>query len=130
MRTLIIVLVAIVGGAELWKRYGDTVSPSSFSPFSATTTADVAAQDHSRPNLIVYGRNSCGFTTTMRQTLSQHGIEFEYRIVDNAAVADELHARMTAQGISTRRYDLPVVEIDGNIRVRPTPGGVIHDYTQ
>lgn len=128
MRNLILILVVIAGGAELWKRYGSQLSNSLSTPLTASSSDDAARAENLRPRLIVYGRNSCGLTTQMRKSLAQRGITFEYRIVDNAAVADELHSHMESQGMATQRYNLPVVEIHGNLYQRPTPGGVINDY--
>ncbi|PYC23363.1 hypothetical protein DMO17_11950 [Aquipseudomonas alcaligenes] len=69
--------------------------------------------------LAVYGRDSCGYTQGTLQALRQAGVRFEYLNIDDPAVADGLHARMTAQGIDTRHYLLPVVDLSDEISVRP-----------
>lgn len=69
--------------------------------------------------LAVYGRDSCGYTQATLQALRQAGVRYEYLNIDDQAVADGLHARMTAQGIDTRHYLLPVVDLSDVISVRP-----------
>lgn len=76
----------------------------------------------------VYGRDSCGFTAQARVGLSRQGIVFSYRSVDGAAMADGLHGKMEALGISTRRYDLPVVEVNGKLLLRPDMEQVLQIY--
>lgn len=120
MRTVILVLVLIVAGAEMWKRYGDRVGDSSF--MSAITAEPSEPVER---GVVVYGRDSCNYTSQMRRALAERGVAFEYRVVDQSVVADSLHARMTEQGISTKRYNLPVLQIDGDLSVRPTPDAVI-----
>jgi glutaredoxin len=80
--------------------------------------------------VVVYGRDSCGITRRMREALSEQGTPFEYKIVDHSAVADELHARMQSQGLSTRRYGLPVVDMNGVLAVRPSVQLVQTHYTE
>lgn len=80
---------------------------------------------HERPYLIVYGRDSCGYTQRTRRALSHAGVRFHYLSVDHAATADVLHERMRTQGIDTRRYYLPVVDLDNHIEVRPDDARLI-----
>ena len=80
------------------------------------------------PYVAVYGRNTCSFTKNMRKDLAAKGISARYFIVDDKRVADELHKRMTASGISTRRYNLPVVDVSGKLYVRPTLEKVLAEY--
>lgn len=71
------------------------------------------------PYMIVYGRDSCGFTRSMKRNLKSSGIAYSYRKVDDADTAANLHNKMESLGISTRRYDLPVVEVNARILIRP-----------
>ena len=71
------------------------------------------------PYVVVYGRDSCSVTRGMREDLTAHGTPFLYEVVDEPAVANELHARMQAQGLNIRRYNLPVVDVNGVLSVRP-----------
>lgn len=88
------------------------------------------AYDPGSPYVIVYGRDSCGFTSQMRLALAREKIDFDYRVVDEAAVADRLHWKMERLGISTLRYDLPVVEVNGKLLVRPDINQVMHSYNE
>ena len=43
-------------------------------------------------------------------------------------MADLLHSRMQASGISTARYDLPVIDVNGQLMVRPELDVVLGRY--
>lgn len=85
---------------------------------------------YTTPYVVVYGRNTCGFTQQLLKSLRGEKITYHYFIVDDKQVADRLHQRMTASGISTRRYNLPVVDVNGKIYVRPTLEKVLDTYWQ
>jgi len=80
---------------------------------------------YEQPYLIVYGRDSCGMTQNTLQSLRSAGIAHRYRSVDDRQVADVLHTRMRRQGIDTRRYMLPVVDLNNRISVQPAPDKLI-----
>jgi len=80
------------------------------------------------PYVVVYGRNSCGFTQQTISDLEKSGIPFEYKIVDDRSVANLLHSRMEASGIDTRRYNLPVVDVNNHFSIRPKSSSVIEAY--
>jgi len=67
----------------------------------------------------VYGRDSCGFTKRMVKNLQQSQVNYRYFNVDDKVVANQLHSRMEQAGISTKRYNLPVVDVNGDLSVRP-----------
>lgn len=76
----------------------------------------------------VYGRKACGWTQQMRDRLQAAGVKYHYFSVDDIDAADQLHARMQASGLSTSRYNLPVVDVSGTLSIRPEPEKVIRDY--
>lgn len=78
----------------------------------------------------VYGRDSCGWTQKTLKDLRASGTNYQYFSVDNQQVADTLHSRMQASGISTRRYNLPVVDVNGSIMVRPKMDKVVALYRE
>lgn len=78
--------------------------------------------------VVVYGRNSCGFTQQTIIDLKQSGIPFEYQDIDKKSVADLLHSRMKKSGIDTHRYNLPVVDVSNNITIRPQTESIIKSY--
>lgn len=46
-------------------------------------------------------------------------MNYQYFVVDQPSVANLLHSRMEASGISTARYNLPVIDVNGDLMVRP-----------
>jgi len=48
--------------------------------------------------------------------------------VDGQEVAKGLHNKMRSAGVDTRRYNLPVVEVDAYILVQPDIGDVVDRY--
>ena len=78
----------------------------------------------------VYGRDACGITQRMLSDLDQSGIPYTYKIVDDRAVADELHPRMEQAGLSTRSYGLPVVDVNAEMMIRPKSDVVARKYAQ
>lgn len=104
MRFLLIALLAFAGykGYQHLQRPTVTVEPLS-----------------DRPYLVVYGRESCSITRRTMRDLNDARVRYRFESVDDAAVADVLHARMEGMGIDTRRYFLPVVDLNNTITVRP-----------
>jgi hypothetical protein len=115
MKTLIVIaLVALVGYLG-WSRLD---LPSRGGPDSLGRS----------PHVIVYGRERCGITQRTRSELQRAGVPFEYKSVDHPGVGDELHPRMEAAGLDTRRYGLPVVEVNGEMLIRPKPAAIAEKY--
>lgn len=79
------------------------------------------------PYVVVYGREACGYTRRMRKALTEAGVKFEYQVVDDPAVASVLHDRMIRSGIDVEHYYLPVVDVSGEISVRPDAIDVIDE---
>ena len=79
-------------------------------------------------SVVVYGRDSCGFTTRTRHELDAAGVPYFYKSVDDPASAQVLHAGMNEQGISTGRYLLPMIRTNGCIEGRPELNKVVQDY--
>jgi glutaredoxin len=74
---------------------------------------------YDQPYVIVYGRESCGYTTETIRALERANIDVEFMSVDDRAAADELHARMKLAGLETRQYYLPVVDLNNSLSIRP-----------
>jgi len=113
MKRLIILIVCGFGVFQAWEKYGTS---SNFEPIL------------NEPYVAVYGRNSCGWTKKMLKNLESSNINYRYFEVDRKIVADSLHKRMEHAGISTRRYNLPVVDVNGSLNVRPKFRKVSNDY--
>ena len=113
MKKLIILIVIGFGAFQAWGKYGpsNNVEPIFTEPYVA-----------------VYGRNSCGWTKKMLKDLKSSNINYRYFEVDEKSVANNLHKRMENSGISTRRYNLPVVDVNGSLSIRPKFNKVSNDY--
>ncbi len=83
---------------------------------------------HESSYVVVYGRDACGITSRMLADLDHSGIPYEYKRVGEPEVAKELHPRMEAAGLSTRRYGLPVVDVNAEMIVRPDSRAVAEKY--
>ncbi len=83
-------------------------SPPDESPTSEATTEQ---------GLVIYGRNSCGFTSKYRKELKQANIEFIYKDIDNPANDKEFTKLMINAGLNS--VDLPVVIDKGKMSIRP-----------
>lgn len=113
MSRLVLIVALAIGMHQLWQ-WHESSRPM---------------PERASPYVVVYGRDSCGYTSQLRRYLTERGIPYEYRVVDDRSVADPLHERMERAGISTRRYNLPVVDVSGVLSVRPEPDGVVRDYS-
>ncbi len=51
--------------------------------------------------------------------MAKNGIDYTYLDIDEKAISSNLHKRMKSQKISTRRYNLPVLDFSGELSVRP-----------
>lgn len=116
MKKIIILLILAGAGYQAWDK------------FSPEFTREGPLYD--KPYVVVYGRNSCGFTQRTMKELKKSGIPFEYKIVDDKSVAEELHSRMNNAGIDTRLYNLPVIDANNNFSIRPTTASILKDYNK
>ena len=81
------------------------------------------------PYIIVYGRDSCPYTRNMRRELKREGIKFHYQIIDEPKVKQLVYKRMQLSGFSTTGFTLPVVDVNNEILVHPSPVEVIDQYS-
>lgn len=109
MKKLLIILILLGFGHKGWEMYRrQTLQPL-----------------HTEPYLVVYGRQTCGYTKSLVRDLNRSGIRYEFLNIDDPQVSDLLHRRMEDAGIETRRYNLPVVDLNNSISVRPDNNDVI-----
>ncbi len=78
--------------------------------------------------IAVYGRDRCSITQNTLRSLRERNVPHHYFIVDEQDTADRLHGLMKTQGLSTRRYLLPVVDTNGELAIRPDTADVIANY--
>jgi len=83
-------------------------------------TLPVLARDGATaPRVIVYGRDSCGYTRSTVVALDVASVPFRYLRTTDPEVRRTLFAKMDAAGIPDGPFKLPVVEIDGTLSMRP-----------
>lgn len=80
------------------------------------------------PYIVVYGRDRCSITTSFRNYLDSVDIPFEYKSVDNGVAEKELHSRMAEGELYFGRYDLPVVDLNGVLYIRPVYSLITQKY--
>ncbi len=117
-RVKLLPLIAVIAAAF----YGWGELPSSFS------MGPEPLRDS--PYVTVYGRDACGITKRMLKDLSRAGIPYTYKIADDPAVKEELHPRMKAAHLNTRKYGLPVVDVNGEMMMRPKSKVVAQKYAK
>jgi hypothetical protein len=113
MKKLLLFVALIYGGYQGWGKY--SASKAQVPLFTA-------------PYVAVYGRNSCGFTQQMLKNVKASNLQYYFFDVDDQAVSTSLHSRMTAAHISTQMYNLPVVDVNGVLSIRPEFNDVLAKY--
>jgi hypothetical protein len=82
------------------------------------------------PYVTVYGRDRCGLTKRMLSDLNKSGTSYTYKIIDDPAVDKELRPRMKEAGLKARGFGLPVVDVNGEMMIRPRSDVVAKKYAQ
>lgn len=74
-----------------------------------------------RDSIVIYGRDTCGFTTAMRDQLTNQSIPFVYADIDKLFVSEEMwhHLQKVSDDGALHTAHLPVVLINGHIFQRP-----------
>ncbi len=85
---------------------------------------------YSTPYVVVYGRDSCGWTAKYVREIHGAGLDHTYKSVDDRTVANELHPRMEEAGLRTSSYLLPVIDVNGVLLIRPDMTEVISIYRE
>ena len=116
MKKLIILIVIIICGYYFWNNY--IHKSSKLEPL------------YDKSYIVVYGRDSCGWTQKYLKELGDMHIYYVYKSVDDNNVATELHQRMGKAGLDTSYYNLPVIDVNANILIRPEMKKVFDAYKQ
>lgn len=114
MKKLLLIALVIMAGLQAWEK---------LEPKWALKPNFIG-----EPYISIYGRNSCSITQKMRRSLEASNLDYRYFIVDDASIARSLHQRMNDSGLNTRRYNLPVVDVSGELMIRPEPSRVIAQW--
>ncbi len=83
--------------------------------------------------LVVYGRNSCGITQSMRSFLEQHHVPYIYANIDNPLLNKEMWFRLhqvAASDPDPGYAYFPVIRINGETLERPDEETVLSLYQQ
>ncbi len=82
------------------------------------------------PYVVVYGRQSCSLTRKMMEGLDQNGIPYILESIDDYWLkVNELYPRMKAAGIYEGTIRLPVVDVSGELMIRPSISTVVEKYS-
>lgn len=76
------------------------------------------------PEIIVYGRDSCVWCSTLSSEYDTHGIAYRKVDVADRLGRKEMWSKVRSAGLGRGRISLPVVEIAGTLRVRPSAADV------
>ncbi len=117
---LVSILVALGAGHHAWKWAKASVRAS---------VMETAIAESSRNTVLVYGRDGCGYTRQMLASLRSRNIPVTYIDLDRADMSSAFHERFDGTGLAGQRgYALPVVEVDGEVSMRPSPDVVAYHF--
>ena len=81
--------------------------------------------------IIVYGREACGNTRRMWESLGDAGAEYYTGDIDDPDTDRDIMARMREAGYdTTKNIKLPIVDVNGWIMTNPDPQEVIGKYVE
>lgn len=128
MSRTFLVLMSILVALGAWNHFRSRAEP----PPSAPTGVDEMAAGiaaSSRNTVVVYGRDGCGYTRRMLASLRELRIPVTYIDLDGAAASDAFHDRFDGTGLADHRgYALPVVDVTGEVSMRPSPETVAYQF--
>lgn len=86
-----------------------------------TNSDNMVSMDNSTTDkVVVYGRSTCSITQQVMNYMGENHIDYYFENIDDIEVADKLHVKMKSQGLSTKSYNLPVVDFYGELSIRPS----------
>jgi len=78
------------------------------------------------PQVIVYGRDSCGITQGVIKRLKKEGISYSYKNTDNPQFNNEMWDRVDQSGIDKKTFTrLPAVDINHHLMVNASADQVM-----
>jgi len=78
--------------------------------------------------VVVYGRDGCSLTAALRNELDNTGVNYSFKDVDVKEINEDLYARMRGARLDVSNFGLPVVDVNGNIAIRPGLQDVLSVY--
>lgn len=126
MAKLLLMVLLVYGAVVYFDRHPGPAKAAG----SGATGAGALVIEENAPYVAVFGRESCGYTQEMLRNLEQAGIEHRFISVDDPALSGPMHERMLQKGLDTSYYLLPVVEVGGNMSIRPEYSQVSARYRE
>lgn len=114
MRNLFFLFILGIAAYKGWEYYHKP-TPTPSIPVNVST-----------PYLTVYGKDSCGLTQKTLKELSEAGVRFKYRRLDEKSAHDALMARFKEKSIRIGgAYPIPVVDLNNEILFQPNNAELI-----
>ena len=114
MKKLMVLFLVVAAGYLSWQKLSDNSAPLELL--------------YQQPYVVVYGRDTCGWTQRYLEDIRDSGMVYVYKNVGDAGVGDELHPRMRQAGLDTGYYLLPVIDVNASMLIRPEMETVLAKY--
>ena len=116
MKKFLVVILIFGAGFFAWQQF-------------AERHVDIAPL-YDKPYIVVYGRDSCSWTSGYLRDLRMRGLPCIYKSVDDKNVCKELHPRMQKAGLNPKYYILPVIDVNASLFIRPELEILLSAYTK
>lgn len=80
--------------------------------------------------IVLYGRPECSACKDYQKDLDDARISYAFKNIDDTNVQQELYSRMNKAGLNTSYFELPVIDVNGKIAIRPELREVIKDFNK
>ncbi len=123
-RNVVLTAMALLGIFGAWQHFSGKIEQASQGPGKASVlTAS------SKGAVLVYGRDNCTYTQRTLASLRAKDIPVMYINIDYADASRTFHEKFDGTSLAgDRGYALPVVELDGNVSMRPNPDTVASQF--
>jgi glutaredoxin len=82
------------------------------------------------PYIIIYGRTNCSICQDYQQRLDNQDIAYTFKDIGDTNVQDELYPKMKKAGLNSGYFQIPVIDVNGKVSIRPELRDVINGYRQ
>ncbi len=94
------------------------------------SVSDLSEMRSHRPYIHVFGRKSCGYTRRLLTQLNDAGVPYQYFTIDHRPVNDYVSELLTSAGHSSNHFDMPVVDVNHEISIRPNADNLVRKLSQ
>lgn len=102
----------------------DAVQSTGHKPLLKPSAVQTDLKDKALPEVILYSRDSCQWCSSLSAEYQKHGIKYRKVDITDKPNQREMWSKVRAAGLKGGRIGLPVVDIAGTVRVRPTAADV------